>query len=94
MRFIYVSRVAARLNNWPPVCPAGGLLVAGLDEVAGGRLAGPVFIAVVILPADAGMEGRVGTRKLSARLRTSFECAGSQAGPGLRDHQLTATLGV
>jgi ribonuclease HII len=43
--------------------------VAGIDEVGRGCLAGPVYAAAVILPADHGIVGLRDSKRLSARQR-------------------------
>jgi len=43
--------------------------VAGIDEVGRGCLAGPVYAAAVILPADHGLVGLRDSKALSARQR-------------------------
>ena len=50
-------------------------LVAGVDEVGRGPLAGPVVAAAVILPANHDLEGLTDSKKLSAskRERLAFE---------------------
>ena len=45
------------------------VLVAGIDEVGRGCLAGPVYAAAVILPAGHGLIGLRDSKKLSARQR-------------------------
>lgn len=47
-------------------------LVAGVDEVGRGPLAGPVVTAAVILPKDHGIEGLNDSKKLSAKKRTTL----------------------
>jgi ribonuclease HII len=46
-----------------------GLLVAGVDEVGRGPLAGPVVAAAVILPMDAFVEGADDSKQLSPATR-------------------------
>jgi len=46
-----------------------GLLVAGVDEVGRGPLAGPVVAAAVILPVDAFVEGADDSKQLSPATR-------------------------
>ncbi|MCH5278519.1 MAG: ribonuclease HII [Christensenellaceae bacterium] len=46
-----------------------GILVAGMDEVGRGPLAGPVVAACVILPADCLIEGVNDSKKLSEKKR-------------------------
>ncbi len=43
--------------------------IAGIDEVGRGCLAGPVYAAAVILPAEHGLKGLRDSKKLSARQR-------------------------
>lgn len=45
------------------------MLIAGVDEVGRGPLAGPVVSAAVILPAEHGIEGLTDSKKLSAKRR-------------------------
>ncbi len=47
-------------------------LIAGVDEVGRGCLAGPVVVAAVILPPDHGIEGLRDSKKLSAKRRDEF----------------------
>jgi len=46
-----------------------GILIAGIDEVGRGCLAGPVYAAAVILPDDHGLTGLRDSKALSARQR-------------------------
>lgn len=55
------------LTLFPP--PVVEPLVAGIDEVGRGCLAGPVVAAAVILPAEHGLTGLADSKKLSARQR-------------------------
>ena len=48
---------------------AGYSLVAGVDEVGRGPLAGPVVAAAVILPEDIVLEGVTDSKKMSERAR-------------------------
>lgn len=48
---------------------AGYALVAGIDEVGRGPLAGPVVAAAVILPQECKIEGVNDSKKLSAKKR-------------------------
>ncbi|MBR5816552.1 MAG: ribonuclease HII, partial [Anaerotignum sp.] len=48
---------------------AGYDLIAGIDEVGRGPLAGPVVAAVVILPKECKIEGVNDSKKLSAKKR-------------------------
>lgn len=50
---------ATRMQNW----------IAGIDEAGRGCLAGPVFAAAVILPADHGIVGLDDSKQLSAAQR-------------------------
>jgi len=50
----------------------GLTLVAGVDEVGRGPLAGPVVAAAVILPPCASLAGLTDSKKLSARQRQLF----------------------
>ncbi|MBR2389186.1 MAG: ribonuclease HII, partial [Mogibacterium sp.] len=43
--------------------------IAGIDEVGRGPLAGPVYVACVILPADFDVLGINDSKKLSAKKR-------------------------
>ena len=51
---------------------AGYALVAGIDEVGRGPLAGPVVAAAVILPQECKIEGVNDSKKLSARSVSSI----------------------
>lgn len=58
----------------PNSCPSPGRddarhRVAGVDEVGRGCLAGPVYAAAVVLPADAVIEGLRDSKQLSAAQR-------------------------
>lgn len=48
---------------------AGQVLIAGVDEVGRGPLAGPVVAAAVILPHDHSIEGLADSKKLSEKRR-------------------------
>jgi len=47
----------------------GHVLIAGLDEVGRGPLAGPVVAACVVLPPDFSLDGIADSKKLSERQR-------------------------
>lgn len=52
---------------------AGYFLIAGVDEVGRGPLAGPVYAAAVILPPDLNkLEGMRDSKKLSAKTREAL----------------------
>jgi ribonuclease HII len=53
----------------PAISSATAELVAGIDEVGRGCLAGPVYAAAVILPPDHGLEGLRDSKQLSAAQR-------------------------
>ena len=55
-----------------PVIPYQGTLLAGVDEVGRGPLAGPVVTAAVILDPDNPVEGLRDSKKLSERKRESL----------------------
>ena len=55
---------AALLKPWKP--PAGVKLLAGVDEVGRGPLAGDVVTAAVILPASHPIEGLADSKALSS----------------------------
>lgn len=55
-----------------PLAQRASSLVAGVDEVGRGCLAGPVFAAAVILPLEAQIPGLNDSKKLSARLRAQL----------------------
>lgn len=48
------------------------MLVAGVDEVGRGPLAGPVVTAAVILPADYNLEGLTDSKKVSPKKRAAL----------------------
>jgi len=52
---------------------AGHLLIAGLDEVGRGPLAGPVVAACVVLPDDFSLDGINDSKKLTERQRERAE---------------------
>ena len=54
---------------------SGRALIAGVDEVGRGPLAGPVVAAAVILPCDFDVLGIDDSKKLSRR--SGKNCAGS-----------------
>lgn len=56
----------------PFVCAYGGRLLAGVDEVGRGPLAGPVVTAAVILDPDRPIEGLMDSKQLSERRRESL----------------------
>jgi ribonuclease HII len=53
----------------PAISAATAELVAGIDEVGRGCLAGPVYAAAVILPPDHGLNGLRDSKQLSAAQR-------------------------
>ncbi len=53
----------------PFVCDYSGTLLAGVDEVGRGPLAGPVVAAAVILDPDKPIEGLTDSKKLSEKKR-------------------------
>ena len=55
-----------------PDIPYQGILLAGVDEVGRGPLAGPVVTAAVILDPDNPVEGLRDSKKLSERKRESL----------------------
>lgn len=58
-----------RLARFEKEFAGGGRLVAGVDEVGRGPLAGPVVAAAVILPADAEWEGLDDSKKVPPEQR-------------------------
>ena len=58
------------MTPWNP--PSGVKLLAGVDEVGRGPLAGDVVTAAVILPADHGIEGLADSKALSSRQRENL----------------------
>ncbi|SDY22157.1 RNase HII [Citreimonas salinaria] len=52
---------------------AAGRVVAGIDEVGRGPLAGPVVAAAVILPVDAVPDGLADSKVLTAARRTALD---------------------
>ncbi len=52
---------------------AGFTVIAGLDEVGRGPLAGPVVTACVVLPSDFSLDGIKDSKKLSERQRERAE---------------------
>ncbi|MFT5572149.1 MAG: ribonuclease HII [Cryomorphaceae bacterium] len=52
-----------------------GLLVAGVDEVGRGPLAGPVITAAVILPAEFNLPGLNDSKKITAKRREVLSIA-------------------
>jgi len=57
-------------SQWSP--PRGVRLLAGVDEVGRGPLAGDVVTAAVILPLDHQINGLVDSKSLSARQRENL----------------------
>jgi len=51
------------------------MIIAGVDEVGRGPLAGPVVTAAVILPADYDLPGLTDSKKLSAKRREHLAIA-------------------
>lgn len=70
---------------------AGHRLIAGIDEVGRGPLAGPVVAAAVILPEDCELLGLNDSKQLSAKKREElYDKIQSQAisiGIGMVDHE-------
>jgi ribonuclease HII len=58
-----------RPANTSVVATAADILVAGIDEVGRGCLAGPVYAAAVILPAAHGLSGLRDSKQLNAAQR-------------------------
>lgn len=54
------------------IAPAADVLVAGVDEVGRGPLAGPVVAAAVILDPQCPVDGLADSKKLPARRRQSL----------------------
>jgi len=73
-------------------------LIAGVDEVGVGPLAGPVLAAAVILPSDQRIKGLNDSKKLSARQRAGlFTLILKQArgiGVGIVDHRLIDRINI
>lgn len=66
------ARLAA-LESWERELWEQGLdLVAGVDEVGRGALAGPVTAAAVVLPRDARLWGLTDSKRLTAAARASL----------------------
>lgn len=77
---------------------AGVDLVAGVDEVGMGPLAGPVVAAAVVLPRDVGIDGVRDSKLLNARQRTTLEesirAAAIAVGVGVVEHDEVDRLNV
>ena len=65
-----ISKIVKSLKPWKP--PAGVKLLAGVDEVGRGPLAGDVVTAAVILPVGHRIEGLTDSKALSARQRENL----------------------
>ncbi|WP_067838644.1 ribonuclease HII [Amphibacillus sediminis] len=76
----------------------GKQLIAGVDEVGRGPLAGPVVAAAVILPKNCSLLGITDSKKLSAKKRELFaEQIKSEAiayGIGIIDHEQIDQLNI
>ncbi|MEW5249719.1 ribonuclease HII [Microbulbifer discodermiae] len=68
------------LGPGPYECAYGGTLLAGVDEVGRGPLAGDVVAAAVVLDPDRPIEGLADSKKLSEKKREQlFELIGERA---------------
>ncbi|MEX2963427.1 ribonuclease HII [Microbulbifer sp. TYP-18] len=68
------------LGPGPYECAYGGTLLAGVDEVGRGPLAGDVVAAAVVLDPDRPIEGLADSKKLSKKKREQlFELIGERA---------------
>jgi len=67
---VTISKIVKSLKPWKP--PAGVKLLAGVDEVGRGPLAGDVVTAAVILPVGHRIEGLTDSKALSARQRENL----------------------
>ncbi len=63
------ERLHTLFENERQLCAQGYTLVAGVDEVGRGPLAGPVVVAAVILPLDCYLPGLNDSKKLTAGQR-------------------------
>lgn len=76
----------------------GHRLIAGVDEVGRGPLAGPVVAAAVILPENCEILGLNDSKKLSAQKReTLYEQIQNQAiavGLGIADHEIIDDINI
>ncbi len=65
----------------------GHKYIAGIDEVGRGPLAGPVYAAVVVLPADFDVLGVDDSKKLSAKKREELDIL-------IRERAITVGIGI
>ncbi len=65
----------------------GHKYIAGIDEVGRGPLAGPVYAACVVLPADFDVLGVNDSKKLSAKKREELDLA-------IREKAITIGIGI
>ncbi|MGH7370076.1 MAG: ribonuclease HII, partial [Candidatus Methylomirabilaceae bacterium] len=79
--------VAVRALEEARLYAEGYRLVAGVDEVGRGSLAGPVVAAAVILSPSSATEGITDSKRLPPRLRERLDLA-------IRAEALTIGLGV
>ena len=61
-----------QLSEWEEACWRRGRLVAGVDEVGRGPLAGPVVAAAVVLARDSRIDGLDDSKRLSERQREAL----------------------
>jgi len=77
---------------------AGHLVIAGLDEVGRGPLAGPVVAACVVLPEGFGLDGINDSKKLSERQRERAEARirveASAIGLGIVDPEMIDQINI
>lgn len=64
--------VSVNLLRWEEYLSQKGYLVAGLDEVGRGPLAGPVVAAAVVLPPKYSLPGLADSKTLTPRVREAL----------------------
>ena len=92
-----IEKLAEMRQHEDELRAKGHELIAGIDEVGRGPLAGPVYAACVVLPEDFNVPGVNDSKKLSAKRREQLsEIIREQAtayGIGVADNKILAKLG-
>ncbi|MDD4178558.1 MAG: ribonuclease HII [Candidatus Margulisbacteria bacterium] len=80
------------------LCKQGYKLIAGVDEVGRGPIAGPIVAAAVILPSNCSIKGLDDSKKLTPQKRESLSLKiGKEAvdiGIGIVDHQTIDLINI
>ncbi|TWT16688.1 ribonuclease HII [Streptococcus sp. sy010] len=93
-----LERLEAMLSYEKSYWAKGYELVAGIDEVGRGPLAGPVVAACVILPKDCNITGLNDSKKIAKKkhqaLYQEIMDKAISVGLGIRDHQVIDQINI